>query len=317
MPRTPGADRTRRIVALLGMLKPDTRIAISELAAAVGASEAELASDLETLSMCGVAPYDPGCLVPLFVDEGFVEVYGELPANLGSVRLSQAEASAVAEALQAAGFSADDELTARLLAAAASAHFDAAELERTIRTAAASHAGEVYAALAQASANGAIVRIEYSSGGTGAPHAREVEPAALFLERDAWYLVAWCRSAGAWRTFRLDRIVSAGLTGETFEPGEHGPVPDSRVAFDTSGLPTARLRFAADEPFHEREWPGSKLVAEDADGSAEAEVPYAGTAWIARRVVSRLGRVEAVAPEEVREAVSDLASALLGARTAN
>jgi hypothetical protein len=36
-------------------------------------------------------------------------------------------------------------------------------------------------------------------------------------------------------------------------------------------------------------------------------VPFAGTDWIARRVVARLGNVEALEPAEVRSAVGVLA----------
>jgi len=92
------SERARRVIALLGQLAPDTRISIADLAAEVGASQAQLAADLETLAMCGVAPYDPGDLMPLLIEDGMVEVWGELPAVRGPVRLSAAEARALAAA---------------------------------------------------------------------------------------------------------------------------------------------------------------------------------------------------------------------------
>ena len=49
------------------------------------------------------------------------------------------------------------------------------------------------------------------------------------------------------------------------------------------------------------------MAEENADGSLLVDVPFAGTDWIARRVVARLGAVEALAPEVVRAAVLTLA----------
>jgi predicted DNA-binding transcriptional regulator YafY len=49
------------------------------------------------------------------------------------------------------------------------------------------------------------------------------------------------------------------------------------------------------------------VAEENADGSLLVEVPFAGTDWIARRVIARLGAVEALAPEVVRTAVLALA----------
>jgi len=293
---------------MAGQLRPGSRLRIADLAAELGTTEAELTADIETLSMCGVAPYCPDDLTPLFVENGYVEVWGELPALKGPVRLSAAEAGALASAMQAAGFSADDELTARLLAARGSAGFDAEELERTIRAATTAHDADVYEALARAVEEHAVTRIEYVRMGSDELVARDVEPAALFAERGAWYLTAWCRKAGDWRTFRVDRIRSAGVTGDRFDPAARSGVPGAASAFSAAGLPAARLRFSAGESFAGREWPGGRMVEQAEDGSFIVEVPYGGTDWIARHVAARLGGVEVLEPAEVRAAVRELAS---------
>lgn len=308
MPRTTSAaDRARRLIALLGRLTNGARLSIEELSAELATSPRELAADLESLSMCGVAPYDPSVLVPIIVEDGIVEVYGDLPAVRGSVRLSSGEAAALAAALQAAGFDPEDSLASRLLDASAS-DFDASELAHVVRTAVGSHDRDVYETLAAAARDHQVVELEYAPGGAESPECRLVEPAALFAERGAWYISAWCRRAAAWRTFRVDRVRLARTTGSTFEP--RPDAPDTKTAFDPSGLPSARLRFSAGEEFTEREWPGASVVERSADGSVLVEVPYAGSAWIARRVVARLGRVVAIEPAEVRDAVRELAAQL-------
>jgi predicted DNA-binding transcriptional regulator YafY len=304
--RISAADRARRLIALLGRLEEGTRVPLAELAAELDTSPAELATDLETLSVCGIAPYSPTELVPVLVDGGYVEVWGSVPAMRGPIRLSPAEAGALAAALAAAGFAADDPLVSRLLAAS-SAAFDAEELARTLRTGGASHENATFELLASAIAEHEAVAIAYQREGASEPGVRTVEPLQLFADRGAWYLSAWCRKAGEYRTFRVDRIRAAEPTGEAFDPQQRAQTAASPSAFSTEGLPVARLRFAPGEAFSEREWPGARIAEENADGSVLVEVPFAGTDWIARRVMARLGSVEVLEPAEIRSAVGVLA----------
>jgi proteasome accessory factor C len=295
------------MIALLGRLKEGTRVPLATLASELDTTPAELATDLETLSVCGVAPYSPMELVPVFVeDDGTVEVWGSMPAMRGPVRLSPAEAGALAAALAAAGFSADDPLAAKLLAAS-SAGFDADELARTLQTGAVPHDSAVFEALAAGIAAHEVLAIAYQREGAAEPTLRRVEGLQLFSERGAWYLSAWCRRASAYRTFRVDRVRGVEPTGEQFDPAARDDAALSGAAFAPEGLPTARLRFSAGEEFSRREWPGGRVAEEGADGSLIAEVPFAGTGWIARRVMARLGRVEVLEPQVVREAVAALA----------
>ena len=222
------------------------------------------------------------------------------------MRLSSAEARALAAALEAAGFSAtDDPLTARLLDAAAGAGFDAAELERTVRAAASDHDRDIFESVAGPSKSGSCSR-SLPGAADAQPRSRDVEPLSLFAERGVWYLTAWCRDAAAWRTFRVDRIRSAETTAEHGDPSSRDGAPDCRrVPCRRAAL--GHLEFAAGESFEEREWPGGRVLEQAADGATLVAVPFAGTAWVARRVVARQGAVEVLAPEEMRVAVAELA----------
>jgi proteasome accessory factor C len=296
-------------VAILGLLRPDTRIRVAQLAAELGCTEAELASDLETLSMCGVAPFTPDMYMPVFVEDGYVEVLGELPALDGPVRLSASEATALAAALQSAGFDASDDLTQRVLRASAAPTFSALELESVVRTAGSAHSGDVYETLAKAVADAEVVRIEYCKPESEEPSARDVEPHVIFTERGVWYLIGFSRRAGGWRTFRLDRIRSAQATGDSIARASEARFAGMTTALDTRELPVARLRFADATTFSDREWPGAAVVAEE-DGTLVVEVPYSGTDWMARHVVARLGGVEVLDPPAMRDAVRSLADRL-------
>jgi proteasome accessory factor C len=306
MARVSSADKARRLIALLGRLEAGTRISLATLAAELDTTSAELATDLETLSVCGIAPYSPMELVPVLVEGDVVEVWGSIPAMRGPVRLSPAEAAALAATLAAAGFDAEDPLAAKLLAAA-SAEFDAEELARTLRTSTATHDSATFEALAAGIAERDVLAIAYQREGAEQPGVRTVEPLQLFADRGAWYLSAWCRKAGAYRTFRVDRIRGVEPTGEQFDAAERSDVSLALRAFSAEGLPLARLRFSAGEEFSEREWPGACLAEESQDGSLLVDVPFAGTDWLARRVTARLGAVEVLEPAHVRQAVAVLA----------
>jgi proteasome accessory factor C len=307
MAKPTSAQRARRLVALLAHVRREGEAGLAPLADELGISVSEVADDLVTLSLCGIAPYDPGALVPVYVEGDTFEVFGQVPAMAGPVRLSVAEATALVAALQASGFDADDPLTSRLMGAVADAD-SAANVSRVVRASIEGHDTAVYQALAAAIDARRVVRVSHTGAEKSAPEAREVEPHSLFAERGAWYLRAWCRSAGDWRTFRLDRIGEARATGERFEQREDTA---DRHALDFGSLPVATLRFAAGEPFEEREWPGAKPTESSEDGGLVVEVPFAGDSWLPRRVAARLGAVEVLAPPELRARTAEMAASIL------
>jgi predicted DNA-binding transcriptional regulator YafY len=83
----------------------------------------------------------------------------------------------------------------------------------------------VFRVLAEAWANRRVVEIEYDAGvydpSKGSRrtrvHALAIEPSAL---THALYLMGWDESRNARRTFKVERILAASLTPDTFEPPE-------------------------------------------------------------------------------------------------
>lgn len=302
MAKPGAAERARRMLALLHHFEPGSSVPLERLAELVGADPEDLAEDIATLSMCGVAPYYPDDLVSVFVEDGLVHVWAPLPALDGAVRLSPDEARALAAALQAAGFEPTNALTQRLLEAS-SAGFSAEELAHVIRSAVAGASDEVYKTIALGIERSETVLIAYRRLGSEEEVEREIQPIELQNERGNWYVAAHCLSAGAPRTFRLDRIRNASATGKSFSRGGAALEPGG---FRAEGLPTALLSFKEPSSFTEREWPGGEVVEETAS-KLIVKVPYSGTAWITRMAVSRLGSVEVLEPQDVRDAVAALA----------
>jgi len=302
--RTPYALRARRLLAILHLFEPETNLSVTAIAETLGVSEAEITEDLDLLSCCGIDEHDAGTLVPIYVEDGIVEIWSTLPALDRAVRLSAAESRALAAALETAGLPAEDPLHTKLLGSAAWAEADPEELERLVRAAGTAAPGaEALKTLSLALEEHTVVRIVYHGAGRSDASERVVEPMGLVNERGAWYLEAFCRRAGTLRTFRVDRIREATTLTERFEPRALSP---AGTAFVRAGLPVARILLSPGEQVSDREWPGMRLAEERDDGSFVVEVPYAGTAWIARQVVARLGAAEVLAPAEVRQAVAML-----------
>jgi len=304
MARTSAATRARRLLAILHLLKPDTEVPLADIADALGVTESEVAEDLALLACCGLDPYTPDALVPLYLEGGVVTVFGELPALDRAVRLSSREAHALAAALELAGIPAEGPLIDKLFSGAAMRDVTADDIARLLTVAEAAAVGQTLGDLVVARHGCRCVRLAYQSAGQDRVSERVVEPLGLVNDQGVWYLEAYCRNANSLRTFRVDRIRSYEVLDEVFEVRDLSP---SGRAFVTEGLPTALVRMSSGAERALREWPGARLASEDDSGTV-VEVPYAGTAWIARQVLAMLGQAEVLGPPEVRAAVRELAA---------
>jgi predicted DNA-binding transcriptional regulator YafY len=92
--------------------------------------------------------------------------------------------------------------------------------------------------IAAACRDSECLRFAYRSR-DGADSRREVEPHSLVNLGRRWYLVAWDRGRGDWRTFRVDRLESPASSGVGFTPRTL-PAEDAAayVARSITGAPT-------------------------------------------------------------------------------
>lgn len=303
-------ERMRRLLLLLQTMRPNTRIPLAEFARLTGTPQEELVSDLQLLSMCAADQRDPTSFIPVLIDRDHVEVFGHLPALDKPVRFSLSEARAVIAAMRVAGVPAESELHRKISLAAGNPGIAPEEIERRLHASSSPVSVSPFLnSLAFATRHRRVVRMSYRRVSSLSATSKSIEPLALMHEKDVWYAFAYCHSSLAIRTYRLDRIESLEVTETHFAPRAF-ELPDSALPLEE--LPVARVRFAAGEKIAAREWPGIRIVATGKDGSRIAEIPYAGSRWLAQRIVACLGGAEALSPSALREAVADLVDELLG-----
>ena len=171
---------------------------------------------------------------------------------------------------------------------------------------------EIAAVASRAIATRRLLSFEYYKENEDEFTSREVEPYALINGREGWYLACFDPSRGDVRHFRLDRIKSAHVSDETFEPR-----PDVDPAADVDGWPRtgevpasrrARVWISPERARWARE--ERTVVAELDDGAVVVELGFAGVDWLTREVLKEAGDAVVLEPEDAREAVRTEAQAI-------
>src|SRR5689334_18572532 len=141
-----------------------------------------------------------------------------------------------------------------------------------------------------------LVEIEYQKEGEQTWSERTVEPYSLERELPNWRVHTWDRTRDAERSFRLDRMRSAKLTTDTFDP---------RPAFEPRGLRDARTAKVLYAKGVAARWAverrGAALLK---DGSALAEMPVGSQEWLVGEILSHRGDATLLEPEEMRDAMA-------------
>jgi proteasome accessory factor BC len=150
-----------------------------------------------------------------------------------------------------------------------------------------------------------LVEIEYQKEGEQTWSQRIVEPYSLERELPNWRVHTWDRTRNAERSFRLDRMRSAKLTSEAFDP---------RPGFEPRGLRDARSAKVLYAKGVAARWAAERGATPLKDGTALAEMPVGSPEWLVGEIFSHRGEAVLLEPEEMREAIAararDLANEL-------
>ena len=316
-------ERFARLVTLATILieagRGGRRLTIVELCESLQLSEQELQEDISVLN---VVNFGGGTYV-LYAEihsDGTVEVdpepYGDSFAR--PARLLPVEAKALVAAIDLVG----EHVPGVSLATVRAKVVDALgrdPVEEGLQIAAGADDPEIAAIVSRAIARSRLLRFEYWKQDVGELSKREVEPYALMNGREGWYVVAFDPTRGDVRHFRLDRVKSAEVSDERFEPR-----PEVDPAADIDGWPrtgeveasrTARVWVSPERARWVRE--ERPVVGQRADGSIVVEFPFKGERWLVKEILKEAGDLAVLEPTDVRDAVREAASRLaagVGAR---
>jgi predicted DNA-binding transcriptional regulator YafY len=152
---------------------------------------------------------------------------------------------------------------------------------------------ELIRTLAGAIESRRIVEIEYLKPDETETTTRTIEPYRIERDLPYWYVHAWDRERGAPRSFRVDRMRSASVLDEPFEP---------RPSLDLSSpRRLARVWIAPDAA---RYWLERGAVPL-ADGAGLIDVDFATESYLVSELLSARGDAVLLEPNELRRGVAE------------
>ena len=312
-------ERFARLVTLAGILidaaRESRKLDLRELCAQLQVSEQELRQDIDVLNVVNFGGGSYVLYAEVTGDQIEVdpEPYGDNFAR--PARLLPLEAKALVAAIDLIG----EHLPEGSLASARQKIVDALgedpAQEGLKITTAKGDDSEVARVVSRAIDQHRLLEIEHYKEELDEFTLRRLEPYRLMNGREGWYVHAWDPDKHDTRSFRLDRIRSATVLDESFEPRpgiepdvhgwpRTGEVADSRIA--RVWMTPERARWARED---------KRVVEELADGAVVVELPFAGGEYLAREILKEAGDALVLEPDDARQMVLDAAEALAGAAT--
>jgi proteasome accessory factor BC len=310
-------ERFARLVTLAGILidtaRESSKLELRELCERLQISEQELRQDIDVLNVVNFGGGSYVLYAEIQGDQIEVdpEPYGDNFAR--PARLLPLEAKALVAAIDLVG----EHLPEGSLSSARDKIVDALGRDPATDglqiTSAKGDDSAIARVVSRAIADRHLLRIEHYKEAEDDFTKRTIEPYQLLNGPEGWYVHAFEPEKDQTRSFRLDRIRSADVLGETFEPRE-GIEPEMNSWPTTGEVPAAaraRVWISPDRARWARE--DGRVVQELKDGAVVVELPYGGHDYLARSILEEAGDAVVLEPEDAREAVRTAAEALAGA----
>lgn len=302
-PSTEAVARNLDIIAYVAKFGSPT---VTQTAKHFGLSEKVLLAHLQTIMMCGVPNGLPDELIDVEWETGTISI-NNAEALDAPIRLSLPEAATMLAGLASLQQIPDFEHSRAVESAfeklqKAAVGFEGIDsvLSIALRS---TEENANYAALIRAIREKRVVNLGYISASSDAVSERLVEPIRLVEHSGKQYLRAWSQPNEQIRSFRVDRIQHANITGKHFEITEekHDDVED--IFFTPSANDTLvvlgfskRLELLADEyaPEQWANWQGELI----------AEIRMSSTAVLPGMIAYHGGDLRVLGPESVRTQVT-------------
>ena len=150
-----------------------------------------------------------------------------------------------------------------------------------------------------------LLRMEYYKANEDEFSERTIEPYALVNGLEGWYVASYDPAKDDLRHFRLDRIKSAVVLDETFEPRSEmdraGDMEGWARTGEVDASRTARVWYSPERARWAREV--MSVDEELSDGSVVVAMPFKGMDWLVRRVLAEAGDAAVLEPADARDAV--------------
>ncbi len=294
-------ERLPRLLSLVPYLQAHPGVRVEEAAAELGVSTTQLRKDLELLWMCGLPGYGPGELIDLSFEGDTVSVVFDAGLQR-PLRLSRAEAGALAVALRAlgeVGGLVERDVVERTLAKVQAAAGGSTSLSAvSVGLSGDEASAATTSALAKALAERHPVRIRYYTASRDDVTERVVEPHQLLVIDGRSYLEAWCRNAEDIRMFRVDRIDQVSTLSEVLpEIPERSPATHELFEL-AQELPLAVLELAPQHAWVAEYYPVQE-VEQQGNGQLRVALRYTDTEWLLRLVLGLGTGVRVVSPTEL------------------
>jgi predicted DNA-binding transcriptional regulator YafY len=260
----------------------------------------------EHLQLLNLVNFGGGCYTvyaALEGDEVHVdkELYGDTFRH--APRLTPLEARAIRLALEFVGpmIAADAHTPLDRVRKKLEETFGQFELSQGVEQGSGQAEADLVATLTEGIRERLLVEIEYQKEGEQTWSKRVVEPYSLERELPNWRVHTWDRSRDGERSFRLDRMRSASLTPEQFEP---------RPGFEPRGLRDARTAKVLYLKGVAARWAAERGATPLKDGTALAEMPVGSPEWLVGEILSQRGEAVLLEPEEMRKTIATRAREL-------
>jgi proteasome accessory factor BC len=283
----------------------EERTAVLDAAELASRSSVPLEELQEHLSLLNLVNFGGGCYAVYAERDGDVvrvekELYGDVFRR--PPKLTPLEARAIRLAIDYVGptIAADAHTPLKRVRKKLEETFGRFDLASTPEPRLASDEEALVKVLSEAAEKRRVVEIEYLKERDETPSVRRIEPYTIERELPVWRVHTWDRTVDGARTFRLDRMRSAQLTDERFEP---------REGFDPSYLRdprVARLHHSATVA----RWKLERGARALTDGSAVADVPYKTEDWLLSEVLADRGETIVLEPQKLRDLVAKRARRL-------
>jgi proteasome accessory factor C len=260
----------------------------------------------EHLSLLNLVNFGGGCYTvyaelsgdTVHVDK---ELYGE--TFRAAPRLTPLEARAIRLALEFVGpmIAADTHTPLERVRRKLEETFGEFELAQTPEPSVDAAEEDLVSTFSDAIRSRRLVEVEYQKEGEETWSKRLVEPYSLERQLPNWRVHTWDRTRGGERSFRLDRMRSARLAEERFEP---------RDGFEPRGLRDARRARIWFSPEVAR-WRVERGDARPlADGAALGEWAVGSADWLIGEIFSFRGEAVVLEPDDLRAQIAAHAKAL-------